>query len=225
VPARSESGDRIARRRSAGFAPGPSRDGLEYRFGAPAQFASSARKGVSMSKLVKQEGKKQPGGPIKLVMREKIFDIGDDFWVEDDNGNKVFKVDGKTLRLRDHFVIETAEGKEVLRIKERKLGRDRMAIERDGDTIATVKKALISPFSDKYVVDMDGSENMKAKGGILDHEYEIERDGDKVAEVSKKWFRARDTYGIEIEAGEDPALMLAIAVCIDELAHDIESDD
>ena len=38
---------------------------------------------------------------------------------------------------------------------------------------------------------------MEAKGNIVDHEYKIEHDGDKVAEVSKRWFRIRDTYGIE----------------------------
>ena len=50
---------------------------------------------------------------------------------------------------------------------------------------------------------------MEAKGNIVDHEYEIERGGDKVAEVSKRWFRVRDTYGIEIAPGQDDALILA----------------
>ena len=58
---------------------------------------------------------------------------------------------------------------------------------------------------------------MKAKGNVLDHEYEIERDGDTVATVSKKWFRVRDTYGVAVAAGEDAPLILAITV--DRLAH------
>ena len=53
------------------------------------------------------------------------------------------------------------------------------------------------------------------RGNILDHEYKIKRDGDKVAEVSKKWLRMRDTYGIEIEPGQDDVLILAIAVALD----------
>ena len=56
---------------------------------------------------------------------------------------------------------------------------------------------------------------MKAHGNIVDHEYEIERDGDTVATISKKWFRVRDSYGVEIAAGEDVALILAITVAID----------
>ena len=76
--------------------------------------------------------------------------------------------------------------------------RDTMEIERDGKTVATVKKALVSPLRDRFSIDVEGGEDMEAKGNIVDHEYKIERDGDKVAEVSKRWFRVRDTYGIEI---------------------------
>jgi uncharacterized protein YxjI len=60
---------------------------------------------------------------------------------------------------------------------------------------------------------------MHAKGNMVDHEYEIERDGRAVATVSKRWFRVRDTYGVEIAPGEDDALVLAIAVGIDVLTH------
>ena len=59
---------------------------------------------------------------------------------------------------------------------------------------------------------------MTAQGNILDHEFEIEADGKKVAEVSKRWFRVRDTYGVEVAAGQDDALILAITVCIDQMA-------
>ena len=58
---------------------------------------------------------------------------------------------------------------------------------------------------------------MKAKGNVVDHEYEIERDGDTVATISKKWFRVRDTYGVAIASGEDTPLILAITVAIDSL--------
>jgi uncharacterized protein YxjI len=36
----------------------------------------------------------------------------------------------------------------------------------------------------------------------VDHEYTIERDGDKVAEVSKRWFRVRDTPRARAEAAD-----------------------
>jgi uncharacterized protein YxjI len=30
----------------------------------------------------------------------------------------------------------------------------------------------------------------------------------------------RDTYGVEIAAGQDDALVLAVVVCIDQMTHD-----
>ena len=62
---------------------------------------------------------------------------------------------------------------------------------------------------------------MQAKGNIVDHEYEIERGDRKIAEVSKRWFRLRDTYGIEVAPEQDDALILAITVCIDQMTHDV----
>ena len=157
----------------------------------------------------------------KYRMREKMFSIGDDYWIETDSGERAFKVDGKALRIRDTLALETPAGDEVFTIQEKKLSiRDKMEIERGGTTVATVKKALVSPLRDRFSIEVEGGEDMEAKGNIVDHEYKIERGGDKIAEVSKQWFRVRDTYGIESRKGGDDALILAIAVCIDQMTHD-----
>ena len=161
-------------------------------------------------------------GGTKYQMREKMFSIGDDYWIETDAGERAFKVNGKALRIRDTLVLETPAGDEVFTIQEKKLSvRDKMAIERDGHTVATVRKALVSPLRDRFSIDVDGGEDMEAKGNIVDHEYTIERGGHKVAEASKRWFRVRDTYGIEIAEGQEDALILAVTVCIDQMSHDV----
>jgi len=158
----------------------------------------------------------------KYRMREKMFSIGDDYWIETDGGERAFKVDGKALRIRKTFVLETAGGEELLTIREKKLSiRDKMEIERDGQTVATVRKALVSPLRDRFSIDVDGGEDMEAKGNVVDHEYKIERGGHTVAEASKRWFRVRDTYGIEVADGQDDALILAVTVCIDQMTHDV----
>jgi len=153
-------------------------------------------------------------------MREKMLSIGDDYWIEDAEGRRAFKVDGKALRLRDTFVLEDAAGNEVAKIQERKLHiRDTMAIERGGHTIATVHRRLVG-LRDHLLVDFEDGPDMKVHGNLVDHEYEIERHGDTVARISKKWFRVRDTYCVEIAPGEDDALILAITVAVDDLTHD-----
>jgi uncharacterized protein YxjI len=108
-------------------------------------------------------------------MREKMFAIGDDFWIETADGERAFKVNGKALRVRQTFILESPGGDELYKIQEKKLSiRDKMEIERDGDT---------------------------------------------VAEISKRWFRVRDTYGIEVGPEQDDALILAITVCIDQMSR------
>ena len=152
-------------------------------------------------------------------MREKLLAIGDDFWIENDQGERAYKVDGKAFRVRQTFVLEDASGEEVARIQERKLSiRDKIAIDRGGDTAATVHKALIG-IRDRFAIDIVDGADMKAHGNVLDHEYELERDGHTVATISKKWFRVRDSYGVDIATGEDTPLILAITVAIDALTE------
>jgi uncharacterized protein YxjI len=155
----------------------------------------------------------------RFQMREKLLSIGDDFWIEDDQGERVYKVNGKAMRIRDTFVLEDRQGQEVAKIQEKKLTiRDKMKIERGDRTLATIHKAMIG-IRDRFDIDVEDGEDLKARGNITDHEYEIKRDGDVVAKISKKWFRVRDSYGIEVEPGEDVALVMAVTVAIDNMSR------
>ena len=158
----------------------------------------------------------------RYVMREKWLAIGDDFWIEDEAGERVLRVDGKALRLRKTLKLEDLDGNELCKIQERKLRvRDTMEIERpDGSRMGLIQKALITPLRERFEVEVPDQPELKVRGNILDHEYKIKRDGDDVAEVSKKWLRMRDTYGIEIAPGEDDVLILAVAVALDAMEHD-----
>jgi uncharacterized protein YxjI len=164
-------------------------------------------------------GEDGPGAGSRYQMRQRMLSIGDDYWIEDAEGRRAFRVNGKALRVRKTFVLEDSEGNEVAKIQERKLSvRDKMAIERGGDSLATVRKALVG-IRDRFSIDVADGGELHAKGNMVDHEYEIDRDGQSVATISKRWFRVRDTYGVEVAPGEDDALVLAIAVCVDALSH------
>src|SRR5262249_33761135 len=144
---------------------------------------------------------------------------GDDFYIEK-GGRPVFHVDGKALRVRETLVFEDMQGNELCSIQEKMLRvRDTMEVQRNGQTVATVHKALISPLRDRFEVDLaDG--HLKIQGNLVVHEYRFEKDGEKVAEVSKRWLRVRDTYGVEIAPGQDDIIILACTVCLDQMAHD-----
>ena len=127
----------------------------------------------------------------------------------------------KALRVRQTLVFEDAHGKELCKIQERMLRvKDSMEIEGPGgEKLAMVKKALITPVRERWVANVKGGPDLDVQGNILDHEYSIGEGRNKLAEVSKRWFRLRDTYGVEIQPGQNDILILAIAVCVDEMAH------
>jgi uncharacterized protein YxjI len=150
-----------------------------------------------------------------------MLSIGDDFWIEDGEGERVFRVDGKALRLRKTFHLEDLDGRRLCTIQKRVMHiRDTMEIEGpEGGRMALVHKALTSPLRERWKIDVEEGPDLAAQGNIVDHEYEIEADGRTVAHISKHWFRVRDTYGVEMAPEQNPALLLAVTVAIDEMAH------
>jgi uncharacterized protein YxjI len=155
-------------------------------------------------------------------MRENLFSIGDDSWIENDSGDKVFRVNGKALRMRRTLKLEDLDGNELCKVQERKLRvRDTMEIEApDGSRMGLIQKAMLTPLRERFEVEVPDQPELKVRGNIFDHEYKIKRDGEQIAEVSKKWLRMRDTYGVEIAPGEDDVLILAVAVALDAMEHD-----
>lgn len=166
-------------------------------------------------------GRRNSGNTI-YKMRERMISIGDDFFIENSDGDRVFKVDGKALRIRKTLLFEDTHGHELCKIQERMMRiKDSMEIEdAKGDRAAMVKKALISPLRDRWVVKIADGPDLDVKGNILDHEYSIGEGRNKIAEVSKRWFRLTDVYGVEIEPGQNDILILAVTVAIDMMAHD-----
>jgi uncharacterized protein YxjI len=154
-------------------------------------------------------------------MRQRLLSIGEDFTIANERGEAAFDVDGKVLTLRETFELKDRNGRVVATIRGRILSlRDTMDILRDDEVAATIVKAIFAPFRDRFRVDVAGGPSLSIAGSLLDHEYTLRRDDDIVATVSKRWFTITDTYGIEVAEGEDDALILAIAVALDEMAHD-----
>ena len=157
----------------------------------------------------------------RYQMRQKMVSIGDDFWIENEHGDEVFKVDGKALRIRDTMIFEDPHGVELCRIEERLLKiKDTMDIKGpDREKVATVQKDIFSPFRDRWDIEITDGPDLNVKGNILDHEYEIKDGRTEVARISKKWFHMRDIYGVEIMPDQNDVLILAVTVALDNMVH------
>jgi uncharacterized protein YxjI len=160
-------------------------------------------------------------GAERYQMRQELVSFGDDFWIENDHGERVYKVNGKMMRVRGTLEFENAEGKVKAQIQERMLrAKDSIAIENGkGEKVAEVKRALITPIRERWVVKIADGPDLEVQGDLLAHEYKIGDGKHKAAKVSKKWFRIKDTYGVQIEPNQDDAMILAVTVAIDAMVH------
>jgi uncharacterized protein YxjI len=157
---------------------------------------------------------------VRYMMRERMLSWGDDFTIKSAEGQDIFYVDGKALSFGDKLSFKDADGKEVAFIDQKLLSfGPQYEIIRGGATVAVVKKHLFTLFRAKFTVDVPGPDDLEAKGNFLDHEYTFVRGEREVARVSKRWFSLADTYAIDIDEGEDDALILASAVVIDLVSH------
>jgi uncharacterized protein YxjI len=159
---------------------------------------------------------------IHYRMRQRLVSIGDDFWIETEDGQRAYKVDGKALRLRKTLIFEDPDGRQLAKIQERVARiKDSMEIEdADGNRLAMVKKALISPLRDRWTVTIGHGPDLEIQGNVLDHEYTFSDGRSPVATVSKQWFRVADTYGVEIAPDQDPVIVLAATVAVDMMVHE-----
>ena len=153
-------------------------------------------------------------------LQRKLFAIGEDFWIEDDQGQQGYKVDGKALSLRHRFILEDANGAELLTGESRLIAiQPTMTLERQGALYATIKKKLFTILHQAYTVEVAGGTEYDAEGDFTNHEYSVTAGGGQVAQISRAWFSIRDSYGIAVAPGADVPLLLAAAVCIDEISE------
>ncbi|WP_028646833.1 LURP-one-related/scramblase family protein [Nocardiopsis sp. CNT312] len=169
---------------------------------------------------------------MKFLVRERIFDIGDDYWVLDENDEKVYLVDGKALRLRTTFELKDTEGEVLATIREKMFKiRDTVHIKRENGPSATVRERLFDPLREKLVVEVDDAPDWEITGDFLGKEYVISDENGTVAHISRKLLTVvRDTYAVDVnthrdDVGGDPALVISVAVAVDALTKDDKEDD
>ena len=158
---------------------------------------------------------------MRFQVRDRLLGFGEDYWIEDERGAKAFLVDGKAMRLRDTFEMKDTEGRVLIDIHQKMFAlRDTMVIERAGEPLATIRRKRVSLLRNHYRVSLaDGSE-LDVSGKILDREFAVEYDGELLAVISRRWLHVRETYGVDVVRDDaDPALLIAVTVCVIHLAE------
>ncbi len=163
---------------------------------------------------------------MRYQIREKLLALGDDFTIKDEQGRDVYFVDGKVFRLRDELEIKDMQGQPRAVIRRKMIAlRPSYEIWQNGVRVAVVSRSWIRILRDKFEVDVPGPDDLEVQGDFFSREYTFRRQGEVVAQVSKRWFSITDTYGVDIREGEDEVFILASAIVIDRISFEEQEHD
>ncbi|MFH8888503.1 LURP-one-related/scramblase family protein [Streptomyces sp. NPDC017949] len=153
---------------------------------------------------------------MKYLVRDKVLAIGDDYWIEDEDGRQAFLVDGKALRLRDTLELKDPDGRILITLREKFFSlRDAMTLERDDQRLAVIRRKRLSLLRHHHRVTLVEGTELDVSGRIAEREFKIEYAGELLALVSRQWYRIRETYAVDvIREDADAALLIAVAVCV-----------
>ncbi|MFJ5806863.1 LURP-one-related family protein [Streptomyces sp. NBC_01426] len=164
---------------------------------------------------------------MKYLVRDKVLAIGDDYWIEDEEGRHAFLVDGKALRMRDTLELKDPDGHILITLREKWFAfRDAMTLERDERRLAVIRRKRLSLLRNHYRVTLAEGTEVDVSGRILDREFKVEYDGELLALISRQWYRIRETYAVDVVREDaDAALLIAVAVCVIRMAEKERDED
>lgn len=158
---------------------------------------------------------------MRYIMKQKLFAIGNDFTIKDENEQDRYFVDGKVFTIGKKFSFQDMQKKELARIEQKLLSWKRtFNIFRGSEIAATVSRDLFSFFKPSFTITTPGTDTLTVGGSFTQREFEFRRNGNTVATVSKQFFTWSDTYGVDVADGEDDVLILSAVVVIDMICHE-----
>ncbi|MFL6227790.1 MAG: LURP-one-related/scramblase family protein [Pyrinomonadaceae bacterium] len=158
---------------------------------------------------------------MRYVLKQKLFSLGGAYYIKDEEGSDVYLVEGKVFSFGHQLSFSDTAGNELAYIRQRLLSwGPTYEIYRAGELFAVVKKELFTFFRHVFTVDVPGPDDLTAEGDFMDLEFTFSRGGQVVAVASRQWFSWADTYGLDINEGEDDVIILASAIVIDTVRAD-----
>jgi uncharacterized protein YxjI len=163
-------------------------------------------------------GPQTPAGVNRYIMRQRIFALGQDFNINNAAGQPVFLIKGKVRLVKESLKFCDMQGNLLYKLDEKVLRiRESFDILKpDGSLAAKVHNAIIDPLRERFTIEIPAGQNMVTMGKVLWAQYDILRDQQQVAKISKQFsWIGRDQYVVDVLPGQDDCLILAVTVVID----------
>jgi uncharacterized protein YxjI len=163
-------------------------------------------------------GPQTPAGVNRYLMRQRMMAFGQDFYINNAAGQPCFKIDGKVRLVKESLKFRDMQGNLLYELDEKVLRiRESFDILKpDGSLAAKVHNAIFDPLRERFTIEIPSGEDMTTMGKVLWAQYDIQRSGQQIAKISKQFsWIGRDQYVVDILPNQDDCLILAITVVID----------
>lgn len=163
-------------------------------------------------------GPQTPAGINRYVMRQRVFALGQDFTINNAAGQPQYKIDGKVRLVKESLKFRDMRGNLLYQLDEKvlRIRESFNILKPDGSLAAKVHNAIVDPLRERFTIEIPGAENMVTMGKVIWAQYDITRGGRQIARISKQFsWIGRDQYVVDVLAGQDDCLILAVTVVID----------
>ena len=161
---------------------------------------------------------------MRYLVQERLFSFTKDFWIEDERGGQAFLVDGSGPFSREAFTLRDANGGLRALIRRKAFAwRETLRIEDGSGMVAASVRPAFALFKQRYEITLADGSQLEAAGNFTGKNFEIrDMDGQVYGQMSRERWRMRDTYWVDVPDGQDAALIIAIAICVDRIHEDAE---
>jgi uncharacterized protein YxjI len=155
------------------------------------------------------------------VLNEKLMSLSGDLWIEDEQGNHAFEVDGKALSVHDTHILKDLQGNPLYEISQA-LGHlhRTFEIKRDGQVVATVQQAMLTLLGDRFKITLAGGEELAVAGDWIDRDFRVSQGGRDVIVASRRLMSLHGSYGVQIAPEFDTPLGLAIVIALERMERE-----
>jgi uncharacterized protein YxjI len=155
--------------------------------------------------------------PKLFALHQTLLSFSGDAWIEDDQGNRMYEVDGKVAISRTLDLLDQA-GTVLYTLQQPLMSIHKsFAISRGDEPVGNVEKDLFTFLGDRFTISLTDGESLQGTGDFLDHEFRVTRGEEEVIAASRAWFSMHATYGVRVAGGFDEPLALAIAIAIEQI--------
>ena len=151
---------------------------------------------------------------MQFRLNSNLLTLGSNFEIWDEKDELAFVVRGKILSFGHDLTLETPQGVEVARIKQRLMNfMPTYEMYLGEKHYATITRKF-SWFKKRFLLDVPGPNDYEVEGDFWNYEYEFRRKSGVVARVFRKMWSMTGVYEVDIAKGEDVVSVLAAVVVI-----------